>query len=89
MEQESLIKLLTEALKFYAEPANYSNNQINLDKGHQARFIIEMAENNRKTIATYEKEFDELQEKQEDETTPEELLEKIIEIGKLGENHGR
>lgn len=88
MEEQNIINLLTEALKFYAEPANYLNDQINKDGGHHAKFIIELVEKNKKTIATYEKEFEELQEKNEDEVSPEELLEKIIKIGKIKENGG-
>jgi len=86
--EENIISLLTEALKFYAEPDNYDNNKIINDRGHHAKFAIELTEKNRKTIATYEKEFDELMEMKEEETSPEEFLKEIIKIVDI-EKYGR
>lgn len=80
MEEENLVKLLTEALKFYAEPANYVNNQIEKDGGHQARHILKMVSDNQATIEKYEKIFDEFVKSEEEEITPEQIHDFIKEL---------
>lgn len=43
-DYESLIRLLTESLKFYSEIDNYNTELINKDKGFQAKFALEKIE---------------------------------------------
>lgn len=60
---ENLIKLLSEALKFYAEDANYVNGQIEKDKGHQAKFILNLVKQNEDQMNKIEKEYEDIQSK--------------------------
>lgn len=77
MQIESLIKLLTETLKFYAEEANYKNDQIIKDAGFQARHALKIVSDNEATLNNYEKLFEEFQEKADETITPEELVKMI------------
>jgi len=58
MDKDGTIKLLMESLKFYAESANYFNDQINKDQGYQARFILDLINKNEESILSYEKQFE-------------------------------
>ena len=80
---ENLIKLLSEALKFYAEDANYVNGQIEKDKGHQAKFILNLVKQNDDQMKNYEKEYDEIKKATEKETTAEDLMKMIEEMKNL------
>lgn len=80
MQVESLIKLLTETLKFYANEANYSNNNVQVDRGHQARHILKLVEDNQQTIQSFEKLFDEFQENIGNKTSPEEIIKMVNEL---------
>jgi hypothetical protein len=77
MQVESLIKLLSEALKFYAEEANYKNDQIIKDSGFQARHALKIVSDNETTLNNYEKLFDEFQTKAEEAITPDDLIKLI------------
>lgn len=76
MQEESLIKLLSETLKFYADKANYSNNQINLDGGHMARFAIEQVKQLDEKMNKLQSDFEKLQDQINDQT-PEEIQKAI------------
>lgn len=80
MQTESLIKLLTETLKFYAEKANYDNDQIKKDEGFQARHVLKIVSDNEATINSYEKLFEEFENKTNESITPDELLKLIGNI---------
>lgn len=80
---ENLIKLLSEALKFYANDTNYENGQIEKDKGHQAKFILNLVQENENQIKNYEKEYDEIKKASEKETTAEDLMKMIEEMRKI------
>lgn len=72
MQSENLIALLNETLKFYADPANHSNDQIKKDGGHMARFALEQVKKLDDATNKLEKQFDEFQE-QVTEKTPDEI----------------
>ena len=76
MQEENLIALLRETMKFYAEPANYVNGQIEKDAGHLARFALDQVKKVEDTMNKLEQQFDELQNKV-DQKTPEDI-QKIV-----------
>jgi hypothetical protein len=77
MQTESLIKLLSETLKFYAEKANYDNDHIKKDEGFQARHVLKIVSDNEATINSYEKLFEEFEKKTNEAITPDELVKMI------------
>jgi phage shock protein A len=77
MQEESLIRLLSETLKFYAEPAVYKNNQINLDGGYLARFALEQVKRVDEKMDKLQTAYDELKD-EISEKTPDEI-QKIIQ----------
>jgi hypothetical protein len=83
MDKDNLIKLLGETLKFYADQANYVNDQINKDQGHQARFILDLVAKNEQTITTYEKEFEEAQKVIEESISPEDAINQLKNFAEL------
>lgn len=80
MDNEGLVKLLFEALKFYAEQANYDNNQIIKDRGHQARFVIDLVNKNNETLKSMEKQFDEFNKQIEENFSETDALNIINEL---------
>lgn len=82
MQEESLIKLLSETLKFYGDTANYSNNQIKLDGGHMARFALEQVRQLDEKMNKLQSDFESLQNQITDQT-PEEIQRTIENIKKL------
>jgi hypothetical protein len=72
MQEENIVALLKETLKFYGEPANYENDQIKNDGGHMARFAVEQVKKLEESADKLEQAFDELQGKV-DEKTPEDV----------------
>jgi len=74
MQTESLIKLLAETLKFYANETNYKNDQIIKDGGVQARHILKLVDENKNTMNTYEKLFEEFVEESNKESSSEEIM---------------
>lgn len=87
MQTESLIKLLTETLKFYAEEANYVNDQVKKDNGVQARHVLKLVENNEKTLNSYDKMFDEFIKETKKETTEEDIVNFLKRMKHTTENY--
>ncbi len=77
---ENLIKLLSEALKFYAEEANYVNDQMNKDRGYQARFVLNLVKMNEEQMKSLEQQYIELKENSEKTATAEDLVKMIDEM---------
>jgi hypothetical protein len=76
MQSENVIALLNETLKFYANPANYGNDQIKNDGGHMARFAVEQVMKLEEATNKMEIAFDELQDQVNDKTPDE--IQKIV-----------
>lgn len=83
MDKDNLIKLLGETLKFYADQANYVNDQINKDQGHQARFILDLVVKNEEIITSYEKEFEEAQRVIVESISPDDAINQLKTIADL------
>jgi hypothetical protein len=81
MQVESLIKLLTETLKFYAEESNYSE-RIHQDGGFQARHTLKLIQDNEKSMQSFEKLYEEFQEKVDSKTSADDVLKMINELKK-------
>lgn len=70
------IELLKRCLEFYANAANYDNDQIKLDRGEIARHTL-------KTVAIVEKSEEEMIKQyaaMEQNLSPEDLLKQVKEI---------
>ena len=62
-EYENIINLLKEALRFYADPKNYTGTMAMIDldeQGSQARFALKQAEDLTKQIQKMQDEYDKL-----------------------------
>ncbi len=73
MQQENVIALLKETLKFYGEPDNYVNDQIKNDAGHMARFAIEQVVKLEKLTETFVEEYEKYEQGLKGDQTPEEI----------------
>lgn len=83
MENEGSIKLIAETLKFYANEENYSNNQINLDKGHLARHSLDLINRIEQSLNEAKEAFDEYEKSIDDNSTQEDALKLLKEITDL------
>ena len=63
MQERNIIERLKETLKFYAEPANYRNNQITLDDGHQARFALDQVKSLTDQLDKFQSDYEIYQNK--------------------------
>ena len=86
MQEENLIALLKETLKFYADLKNYDSDLVKNDGGHMARFALDQVKKVEDSMQKLEKAFEELQNKVDDKT-PEEVHKMINELMK--QNNGR
>lgn len=85
MQNESLIKLLSETLKFYADEANYKNGMIAKDEGFQAKYILKLVKENEDLMQKYENLFEEFEQKAEDSTTTDDIIKLIEQLKKESE----
>jgi len=83
MEAENVLSRLTETLKFYAEEANYVNDQINKDRGFQARFALEQVKQIQAAMDKFEKSYDDYVRETQKASSPEEIKKLIDDISKL------
>jgi chorismate mutase len=58
MQNENLISLLSETLKFYSSEKNYDEKLIEQDRGMQARFVLDLAKRNQEQIQKFEEEYE-------------------------------
>lgn len=83
MQVESLIKLLSETLKFYANEDNYKKNIIEKDGGHQARHTLKLVNENEEVMKSYDNLFEEFENKANEATSTEELMKMIDDLKKI------
>lgn len=72
-------EMLKEVLRFYANKNNYKNGKIELDKGHQANYILEVTQKINNEILGAEEEYMKLINKEDDK----ELINEIEKLKKL------
>lgn len=78
MQVESLIRVLSETLKFYSDENNYKKGIVEKDAGHQARHTLKLIKENEEVMKSYEHLFEEFENKTDGETSAEDFV-KIIE----------
>jgi hypothetical protein len=83
MQDENLIELLKEALKFYANEKNYEKGIVEKDGGHQARHILGLIQKNEEKLQTYETMFDEFENKASEASSAEDLMKMIEDLKKI------
>jgi len=83
MEIENVLARLTETLKFYADEANYDNDQMKKDRGFQARFAIEQVKQIEATMNKFESSYEEYLKQTQEAGSPEEIKKLIDDISKL------
>lgn len=85
MQTESMIELLKQTLKFYAEEKNYSRGIVEKDGGHQARHILDLIHDNENKIKSYETMFDEFEQKtiENDNLNVDDFIKLIDELKKI------
>lgn len=76
MEEENLIALLKETLKFYGDIGNYKNLSVERDNGHMARFALDQVKKIEDVMNKLEVAFDEL-ENRVTEKTPDEIQKEL------------
>jgi hypothetical protein len=83
MQDENLIELLKEALKFYANEKNYEKGIVEKDGGHQARYILGLIQKNEEKLQTYENMFEEFENKASEASSAEDLMKMIDDLKKI------
>lgn len=87
MQVESLIKILSETLKFYSDENNYNKGLIEKDGGHQARHTLKLVKENEEEMKSYENFFEEFENKANELTSEDDLIKMIENLKDL--NNGR
>lgn len=83
MQNENLIELLREALKFYADENNYARGIVEKDGGHQARHVLGLIKNNEGKLQSYEAMFDEFENKASEASSAEDIIKMIEDLKKI------
>jgi hypothetical protein len=83
MQEENLIELLSEALKFYADEKNYEKGIVEKDGGHQARHILSLIQKSEEKLQKYEAMFDEFEQKASEAASAEDLMKMIEDLKKF------
>ena len=83
MQNENLVDLLKESLKFYADENNYTKGIVEKDGGHQARHVLNLIRHSEEKMQTYEAMFEELENKASEVSSADDLAKIIEELKKI------